>query len=395
MIKLNTPYTIENGKDQVIFTESENNTITGAYKDGTLNGKLNGNTLSATFQNTKVNVSGLMEITFNEKGFDGRWKKGIEPGPMKGKWKGLLVSKSEINASNENAEEKEVVIEVSGRIPKYFFGSLKEDFQEEIKNVLEYCSEELSTEEEFLQILLRMTLEDKESAREDFFCYIEESDLEDNFPNLHRLVVEMEEYDYDHLALYDELFDTAEYWDGGTGFVSFFESDANIRILIDNKEIVKKQNLSSFFKSIENGNTEEGPTSKLVESFIEKNIDHWGLSESLSFTKNSQGCYLIDDWFSPQSLSDLSEHDYLVTIEHDDIITYSYTILSSDFKFEDLLFLGHSNYSDFRKSSEDTLFNFLFYKNEIVTPDESWERDKGIVLKFKPKLESLDFLLNG
>jgi hypothetical protein len=117
MIKLNTPYSIENGKDQVIFTESGNNTITGTYKDGTLNGKLNGNTLSATFQNTKVNVSGLMEITFNEKGFDGRWKKGIEPGSMKGKWKGELnYAKSEDYTKNNNCvnltiEQQECIID--------------------------------------------------------------------------------------------------------------------------------------------------------------------------------------------------------------------------------------------------------------------------------------------
>jgi hypothetical protein len=394
MIKFNETYSINNGQESIVFKEVKGNTVTGEYQGGTLTGTMEGNVLKATYHNQKNNSVGMIEITFSENGFSAKWKQGLEPGPMRGKWKGLIKSKSEIN-SIENSEEKEVVIEISGRIPKYFFGSLKKDFQEEIKNVLEYCSEELSTEEEFLQILLLMTLEDKETAREDFFSYIEESDLEENFPNLNRLVIEMEEYDYDHFALYEELFDTAEYWDGGTGFISFFESDANIRILIDNKEIVQKQNLASFFKSIESGNTEEGPTSKLVESFIEKNIDHWGLSESLSFTKNSHGCYLIDDWFAPQSLSDLSEQDDLVTIEHDDIITYSYSIFSSDFKFEDLLFLSHSNYSDFRKSSEDTLFNFLFYKNEIVTPDESLERDKGIILKFKPKLESLSFLLNG
>jgi hypothetical protein len=394
MIKFNKKYTINNGQESIVFKEGKANTITGEYNDGTLTGTLEGNILKATFHNKKTNGAGLIEFAFTENGFSAKWKQGLEPGPMRGKWKGLLESKSEINLP-ENSDEKEVVIEISGRIPKYFFGSLKEDFKEEIKNVLEYCSEELSTEEEFLQILLLMTLEDKETAKEDFFSYLEESDLEENFPNLHRLVIEMDEYDFDHFALYEELFDTAEYWDGGTGFISFFESDTNIRILLDNKEIVQEEKLASFFKSIESGHTEEGPTSKRVESFLERNKDHWGLSESLGFTKNSHGCYLIDDWFTPHSLSDLSEKDDLVSIEHDDIITYTYLIFSSDFKFEDLLFLSHSNYADFINSSEDTQFNFLFYKNEIVTPDESWDRDKGINLKFKPKFESLSFLLNG
>lgn len=392
MIKLNTPYTVDK-IEKVIFSKDANGNIIGTYNDGTLQGALEGNVLKATFKNTKVNVTGLMELTFHNSGFEGKWKKGTEPGPMKGKWNGYLESKSEQNL--QKSEENEIVIELSGRIAKYFFGSVKEDFQEELKGVLEYCSDEISTEEDFLRMLLKMTLEDRETAREDFFCYIEESDLEDNFPNLHRLIMDMEEYSYDHHALYDELFDTAEYWDGGTGYVSFFESDANIRILINDEEKVKKQNLSSFFKSVEKGNTEEGPTNKNVELFIERNIETWGLSESLSFSKNQQGCFLIEDWFTPSSLIDLSELDNNVTILHDDIITYSFTIYTDEFKFEDLLFLGFSNYSDFRNSSEDNIFNYLFYKNEIVTPDESWERDKGITLNFKPKKERLDFLLNG
>lgn len=91
MIKLNTPYTIENG-DTVIFTEEKKDTIHGVYKDSALTGTIDGNVLKATFINSKVNAVGLMEITFNETGFDGKWKKGIEPGPMKGKWLGKLSS---------------------------------------------------------------------------------------------------------------------------------------------------------------------------------------------------------------------------------------------------------------------------------------------------------------
>ena len=121
MIKLNIPYTIENG-DTVIFTEEKKDTIHGVYKDSALTGTLDGNVLKATFINSKVNAVGLMEITFNETGFDGKWKKGIEPGPMKGKWLGKLSSfkmdddiESKAEGLNKNAasltdEQQECIV---------------------------------------------------------------------------------------------------------------------------------------------------------------------------------------------------------------------------------------------------------------------------------------------
>jgi hypothetical protein len=91
MIKLNTPYTIENG-DTVTFTEGKKGTINGSYTDSTLTGAFDGAVLKATFHNKKVNAIGLMEITFHENGFDAKWKSGLEPGPMRGKWEGKLIS---------------------------------------------------------------------------------------------------------------------------------------------------------------------------------------------------------------------------------------------------------------------------------------------------------------
>ena len=392
MIQLNTPYKLENG-DHVIFTEGKKGTINGKHSEATLTGTIEGNVLKATFHNTKVNASGLMEITFHENGFNAKWKSGLEPGPMKGKWNGVLVNQNENEI--QNSEEREIVIEVSGRIPKYFFGTVKEIYQKELSEVIEYCSDELDSEEAFLKMLLLMTLDDRDTAREDFFCYIEKEDLEDNFPNLNQLINDIEDEQYDHLMLYDILFETADYWEGGTGFISFFESDASIRILIDNEQKVDEQKLSTFFESKEVGNTEEGPSSPIVESFLQENSENWGISDSLSFSKNEIGCFLIDDWFLPPALDELSEFKNNVTIEHDDIITYTFTIYTNEFRFEDLVFLGHSNYSDFRKSAEETHFSFLFYKNQVVLPDESLERSKSISLSYKPKKENLSFLLNG
>ena len=66
MVNLNIPYSIENGNDKVIFREGKKGSITGTYNDGTLKGMLENNVLKAAFHNTKINVSGLMEIIFHE-----------------------------------------------------------------------------------------------------------------------------------------------------------------------------------------------------------------------------------------------------------------------------------------------------------------------------------------
>ncbi len=110
MIQLNTTYIIDNDSDKVIFSDGDNESITGTYKDGTISGILEGNVLKATFHNTKVNVSGLMEITFNKNGFDAKWKKGLEPGPMKGRWSGKLID-SEVLRISVHDEIKKLIEE--------------------------------------------------------------------------------------------------------------------------------------------------------------------------------------------------------------------------------------------------------------------------------------------
>jgi hypothetical protein len=97
MIKFNTPYTIENG-DTVVFTEGKKGTINGTYTDATLTGSFDGEVLKATFHNKKVSAIGLMEIIFHEDGFDAKWKSGLEPGPMRGKWEGRIENLNELKS---------------------------------------------------------------------------------------------------------------------------------------------------------------------------------------------------------------------------------------------------------------------------------------------------------
>jgi hypothetical protein len=45
-----------------------------------------------------------MEITFNEEGFTGKWKNGLEPGPMRGKWDGKLSHVSKVSDTGANTQ---------------------------------------------------------------------------------------------------------------------------------------------------------------------------------------------------------------------------------------------------------------------------------------------------
>lgn len=106
MIELNSTYKIEGSDTKITFSQNEDKTISGIYNDGTVIGTLEGNTLKATFHNEVENMDGLMEIIFHQNGFDAKWKTGIEPGPMRGKWKGLLGEASSSEIQNDASMKK-------------------------------------------------------------------------------------------------------------------------------------------------------------------------------------------------------------------------------------------------------------------------------------------------
>jgi hypothetical protein len=64
---------------------------TGTYQEnGTLKGEFVNNTFKGQWENQ--GMEGMVEFTIKDNKLEGNWKKGLEPGPMKGKWVGLLVT---------------------------------------------------------------------------------------------------------------------------------------------------------------------------------------------------------------------------------------------------------------------------------------------------------------
>ncbi|MFN6037357.1 MAG: hypothetical protein ACK452_02730, partial [Bacteroidota bacterium] len=104
---------------------------------GKLTGTLEGNLLKATFHNTKANATGLMEISFHENGFDAKWKSGLEPGPMRGKWEGKLnadvTAHEKVDSTSQVKDEKQMNIEEIARAGVF-------TFSKKLKEILEGAS---------------------------------------------------------------------------------------------------------------------------------------------------------------------------------------------------------------------------------------------------------------
>jgi hypothetical protein len=96
-------------------------------KNGRFFGKFIDNTFKGQWKNN--NMEGLLEFTVLDNKLEGRWKKGLDSGPMNGKWKGKLVSDSieckENFTENNTFSVKNPIIEFLNDNLNYDF-SLKE-----------------------------------------------------------------------------------------------------------------------------------------------------------------------------------------------------------------------------------------------------------------------------
>ena len=110
MIKFNENYSFNNGQGTIVFTEGKKGTINAEYEikgnksKGVINGTLENEVLTGTFHVDAV--AGLIEFIFSEDGFEAKWKQGIEPGPMKGKWEGNIGVDSSSELQEENTNKK-------------------------------------------------------------------------------------------------------------------------------------------------------------------------------------------------------------------------------------------------------------------------------------------------
>ena len=308
----------------------------------------------------------------------------------------------------------QVEINVSGRIPKYFFGVLNEKYRDEVKEALQYCNEDIETENQFLEKVFALTLDGWEDPKEDLYNTISKENLE-KLPNFNELITDFIENGGSHLEMIDCLFDSISMRKYGSNYgISFFEDDSYITVTnVDTDEVlVEETKLEDFISGGQENmwaeEVEEGDEGyedlKRINEFKSTNSDFGFDPEDdyFSWYKNELGStFLSTNLLYPELDEFTNAHpiEEQVTIYFDDITTWSFFIDTEDeeFDFKNLTFVSYPGAEEFRNSACEIVFSHLFYKNEIINPDENWMRDKGISLMYGESrgLDRLDFLLNG
>ena len=307
----------------------------------------------------------------------------------------------------------QIEINVSGRIPKYFFGVLNEKYRDEVKEALEYCNnEDIETENDFLNLIFALTLDGWEDPKEALFNTISKEDLE-KLPNFNELVNDFIENGGNHYEMIDCLFDSISMYKYGSNYgISFFEDDAYITVTnIDTDEVlVEETKLEDFMyggqdavcaEDVEEEDEEYKDVLRINE-FKSVNTDFGFDAEDnyYSWHTNELGSTFLSCELNYPELEEFTNAHPIeeqVTIYFDDITTWSFFIDTEEeeFDFKNLTFVSYPGAEEFRNSACENVFNHLFYKNEIINPDENWIRDKGITLMYGESrgMDRLDFFL--
>lgn len=296
------------------------------------------------------------------------------------------------------APTERLQIKISGRIPEYYFGSVKEEYIEVFEKALEHANENMDTMQTFLSALLKTVLEDKEEDMEIFKVDMDMEAVKKDCPKLVELLDRIKEDDMNHYELYEEILDLPY-----KPNIIFIEEDARISITKNwgEDEVLAEQRLSNFLGEQEWVDLDENEVVKnqITALYEEQNrefvfdgdVDEFGVYQSEKKT------LLISNWIKPDDLTsdDFLEKEHEVMIIHDDIVDYTFDITTKHFDLSKITFLQFAGAEEIRSSAVDLVANYLFYENEHISPDREWHRDKGIELQYKPQYGGLSALLEG
>jgi len=289
-------------------------------------------------------------------------------------------------------------IKISGRIPEYYFASVKEEYIEVFEKAIEHANENMDTMQTFLQALLKTTLENKEEDMEIFKVDMDMEEVRKDCPKLVELLDKIKEDNMDHYELYNEIFDEPY-----NPRVIFIENDATISITKNwgEDEVLAAQKLSNFLgkeKEIDLTGDENEAIKKQVTELCEEQKSEFVLDGEVDTVWQSANKTLtISNWVKPDDLTsdNFLEKEHDVVIIHDDIVDYTFDITTKNFDLAKITFLQFASASEVRQSAAELVANYLFYGKEHISPDKDRHRDKGIELKYKPQYEGLSALLEG
>lgn len=289
-------------------------------------------------------------------------------------------------------------IKISGRIPEYYFASVKEEYIEVFEKAIEHANENMDTMETFLQALLKTTLENKEEDMEIFKVDMDMEEVKKDCPKLVELLDKIKEDNMDHYELYSEILDEPY-----NPRVIFIENDATISITKNwgEDEVLAAQKLSDFLgeeKEIDLTEAENEAIKKQVTELCEEQKDEFVFDgEIVTVWQSAKKTLTISNWVKPDDLTydNFLEKEHQLVIIHDDIVDYTFDIETKNFDLAKITFLQFASASEVRQSTAELVANYLFYGDKHITNDKEKQGNKGIELKYKPQYEGLSALLEG
>jgi hypothetical protein len=224
-------------------------------------------------------------------------------------------------------------------------------------------------------------------------------------PYFNQLVNYIIDEDWNHYNLIESDFLKVPDWN--RGYLTMFEGDSLITILKNDEKIIENVTLEDFTNQVDSWCTDDDEENQdldsleIMKDLISKNEKHLGNPDSLSWGKNNEGCYFLEGYFrlpAFETFVDESRNndEYntggQLSVYFDDISDWKFYIETEDFQFGYLTFVNWSQCEQFRNSAFPCKFVQLFYKGEILIPEELRYRDKGITLSYED--ETLDCLVN-
>jgi len=335
---------------------------------------------------------------------------------------GLSISEVENNSEkiksikSKDVEVKKFTIKISGRISKYYFGKLKEAISKEIDVAITLSKStevvtdpmvfngEINNTQDFLQFFLCNTLENAIQDRKNFRKRVSMKDLEELCPQLYGIFIDIENRNWNHFQLYEALFDSTPFKEKSLqpGFISFFEPDAKIQIMDSvNNIILEEITLKDFSSTAMEVYPPEAKVDKELNAIntVKKLSKNLKKTFSLEYDEenviclNKSNSIFISSSIITVNKKFTEDREKALTIEHDDFIDYLFTVEDDEFSFEKLVFISYSSSQDFRESSLPTVFNYMFYDDKLIIPEEKWYRDKGITLSYENNYQDINFLL--
>ena len=372
---------------------------TGTFqKNGTLKGAFINNTFKGQWENK--GLEGLIEFTITGDKLEGNWKKGLEPGSMKGKWEGEIID-NEMSLNPEHEDiletapgiENTVNININGRISNYMFGLLGDEAYAECEKGMSYAiDDDIETIGEFVKMFYETTLYGGDGM-EIFKESIDMEQFKSNCPLLSEFLELVEEGEASHLQFYEDILDMS--WDE----VNIIEEDAAITITVNDKEIVSGQKLSEFLGEWELVDEDDDPRAAAkANAFWAKYREQFNIHEDTDeFTvyKAENGVLILNEWIEPEGLKRFKTRERNITVEHDNIVDFDYFFKTIDLDLSKLAFLQYGNADDFHRSAPKYVGSFLSYDNNIIRPDQNIHRDKGFTLYYEEGLKSCDFFIEG